>query len=208
MWGFTTSGRVQTSHHHHKPEIRSGQPRQWQWVCPNRNPPNVPTCCRTGHSNFMAQPKPPYCPRTTTHDIDATPLGPRINKVSAPKHDGINLLLQLFPPLPYTITRVVSTGYSSKKNCSPRPSQQPMTTPPPTVNHQPSSIRSTHTSLRCWQSLMLPSRTSVVDNHHTRAATTWRQHQSSKQQSRDNKHRSQQTISQTNRQGKDGQGAS
>jgi hypothetical protein len=40
--------------------------RQWQWTCPNGDPPNVPTHYRTGHSVFTAPPRPLYHPKTTT----------------------------------------------------------------------------------------------------------------------------------------------
>ena len=110
------------------------------------------------------------------HNVDTTPSGPRIDKVFAANHNRIDLLSRPSPTLPHTITRIVSTGYSSKKKCFPRPCQQPLLiTPPSTTNHRPFLTRPTHTSSRRHQSLMSHYRTSdapQVDNHHTRVATT------------------------------------
>jgi hypothetical protein len=46
--------------------IIGSQPRQWQWTCPDGDPPNVPTHYRTGHSVFTAPPRLPYHAKTTT----------------------------------------------------------------------------------------------------------------------------------------------
>jgi hypothetical protein len=48
---------------------------QWQWACPNGNPPPVPTHCRTEHPDFVTPPQPTHCPKTTPPQRQRRTLG-------------------------------------------------------------------------------------------------------------------------------------
>ncbi len=93
---------------------------------------------------------PPIAQKLCPHNVNATPLGVHIDKVSVAKNDGINLLLQPSPTLPHAYARIASTGCSDKTKSSPQTSQQPIQpitpslTNPLTANHQSFSNISTH----------------------------------------------------------------
>ncbi len=107
-------------------------------------------------------PGPPTTQQRRPHDIDVAPSGPHIDEASAAKHDGITSLLQLFPASLHAIAGAVSSGCSGSKGCSPKPSEQPTTSPPLISNHcRPSSTNRTHTSSRRRWFSMPRSRTST-----------------------------------------------
>jgi hypothetical protein len=118
----------------------------------------------TGQGTLFLQhlPGPPTTRKRQPHDIDVAPSGPHIDEASAAKHDWITLLLQLFPALLHAIAGAVSSCCSGSKGCSPKPSEQPMTSPPPILNHRrPSLTKRMHTSLRQWWFSMPRSGTST-----------------------------------------------